>query len=247
MPFTFSHPGIVLPLSFLKRKLFSTSGLVAGSLAPDFEYFFRLSKGATTFSHTWGSLFYFNLPLSVVLVLLFHYWVRQPLVNHLPPLLYKRFHGYAALNWKAVLVQKWYLVVISIFVGSASHLLWDGLTHLSADYSYHHQHQLFFFNEWKHHSFIYTIVHLAHSFLGLVLVGIMVYRLPVSNSHPPYIHWYRYWWYVWLLCGILFGIFQFFFTQQGWDDVAVRLIAVFLLALLLVSIVFTSLQLNTNR
>lgn len=38
MPFTFSHPAIILPLSYLPKKWFSLTGLIIGSLIPDFEY-----------------------------------------------------------------------------------------------------------------------------------------------------------------------------------------------------------------
>ncbi|SEF46838.1 protein of unknown function [Flavobacterium urumqiense] len=40
MPFTFSHPAIILP--FLKNKKLSATALIIGSMSPDFEYFFRM-------------------------------------------------------------------------------------------------------------------------------------------------------------------------------------------------------------
>ena len=39
MPFTFSHPAIVLPLTFLRRQWFSLTGLAVGSLTRDVKYF----------------------------------------------------------------------------------------------------------------------------------------------------------------------------------------------------------------
>ena len=39
MPFTFSYPAIVLPLTYLPRRWFSLTGLIIGSLTPDFEDF----------------------------------------------------------------------------------------------------------------------------------------------------------------------------------------------------------------
>ncbi len=49
MPFTFSHPAIVLP--FLKKKHFSATALVVGTMSPDLEYFFRM-KIQSEISHT---------------------------------------------------------------------------------------------------------------------------------------------------------------------------------------------------
>jgi hypothetical protein len=43
MPFTFLHPAIVLPLTYLPRQWFSLTGLVIGSLTSDFEYVLRVN------------------------------------------------------------------------------------------------------------------------------------------------------------------------------------------------------------
>ncbi|WP_262496247.1 DUF4184 family protein [Flavobacterium piscis] len=40
MPFTFSHPAIILPLKYLPKNWISLTGLIIGSLTPDFEYFY---------------------------------------------------------------------------------------------------------------------------------------------------------------------------------------------------------------
>jgi hypothetical protein len=55
MPFTFSHPAIILPLAYLPKKWYSMTGLVIGSLVPDFEYFLRMSM-AGYHSHTIAGL-----------------------------------------------------------------------------------------------------------------------------------------------------------------------------------------------
>ncbi|WP_434297574.1 DUF4184 family protein [Clostridium sporogenes] len=42
MPFTFSHPAIVLHLEKKWNKYFSFTALILGSMSPDFEYFIYL-------------------------------------------------------------------------------------------------------------------------------------------------------------------------------------------------------------
>jgi hypothetical protein len=42
MPFTFAHPAIVLPLKHLPKRWYSLTGLIIGSMTPDFEYFIRM-------------------------------------------------------------------------------------------------------------------------------------------------------------------------------------------------------------
>jgi hypothetical protein len=62
MPFTFAHPVVVLPLGKIWGKLFSLTGLVLGSMAPDFIYFihFRPDSG---YGHCIQGFFLLNLPL----------------------------------------------------------------------------------------------------------------------------------------------------------------------------------------
>ena len=83
MPFTFSHPAIILPFRYLPVKWFSFTGLVIGSLTPDFEYFIRM-KVQSIYSHTLLGIFWFDLPLAILLAFLFHSLVRDTLFFNLP-------------------------------------------------------------------------------------------------------------------------------------------------------------------
>jgi hypothetical protein len=76
MPFTFSHPAILIPLRVLPKNLFSITGLVIGSLIPDFEYFLRL-KLKSDHSHTLSGIFWFDLPVSLFFCFIFHLIVRK--------------------------------------------------------------------------------------------------------------------------------------------------------------------------
>ncbi|MBW8361452.1 MAG: DUF4184 family protein [Kaistella sp.] len=128
MPFTFSHPAIVLPLTFLPRKWFSLTGLVVGSLTPDFEYFLRM-KIKSNYSHTIDGLFWFDLPLGLVLAFIFHNIVRDCLFDNLPAFLQSRFSIFKDFDWNGYFKINWFVVTISILTGAASHLFWDSFTH----------------------------------------------------------------------------------------------------------------------
>jgi len=128
MPFTFSHPAIVLPLSLLPRQWFSLTGLVIGSIIPDFEYFFRM-KVRSDYSHTVGGLFWFDLPVAVLLAFLFHNLMRDSLFDNLPQILQNRLIPYKKFNWTTYFKANWLIVIVSIIIGAASHLLWDSFTH----------------------------------------------------------------------------------------------------------------------
>jgi len=128
MPFTFSHPAIVLPLTFLPRQWFSLTGLVIGSLTPDFEYFLRM-KIKSDYSHTIDGLFWFDLPLGLLLAFIFHNIVRDSLFDNLPKILKSRFSVFRQFYWNGHFKRNWFVVIISILIGAASHIFWDSFTH----------------------------------------------------------------------------------------------------------------------
>lgn len=128
MPFTFSHPAIVLPLTYLPRKWFSLTGLVIGSLTPDFEYFLRM-KVQSTYSHTLSGIFWFDLPLGLLLAFIFHNIVRDNLFDNLPTILKSRLLIFKQFNWNGYFKRSWVVVILSIIIGAASHIFWDSFTH----------------------------------------------------------------------------------------------------------------------
>lgn len=129
MPFTFSHPAIVLPLKYFSGKWFSLTGLVIGSLTPDFEYFIRM-RIKSEYSHTVAGLFWFNLPVGLALAFLFHQVVRNALFDNLPIVLKCRLISFNQFSWYAYFKRNWFIVATSILIGAGSHLFWDSFTHV---------------------------------------------------------------------------------------------------------------------
>ena len=80
MPFTAAHPAIVLPLIKRNPRMVSATGLIAGSLAPDFEYFLKLSVNGVHGHTLWG-LIYFDIPVAAFLAVLFHALVKNNLID----------------------------------------------------------------------------------------------------------------------------------------------------------------------
>ena len=68
MPFTFSHPAIILPLLKLGKNKVSATALIAGSMAPDFEYFINFQM-KQIHGHTAAGMFYYDFPLAILLCL----------------------------------------------------------------------------------------------------------------------------------------------------------------------------------
>lgn len=128
MPFTFSHPAIVLPATYMDKRKYSLSALIMGSMTPDFEYFFRM-RDYSEYSHTLTGMFWFDMPLGLILLFLFHDLVRDPLIEHMPFSLNIRFSEFQKLNWNRHFKENTRVILISLFVGIASHIFLDSFTH----------------------------------------------------------------------------------------------------------------------
>jgi hypothetical protein len=128
MPFTFSHPALVLPFRYIPKKYVSLTGLVVGSVVPDFEKFINMGPG-NTWSHNWLGVFLFNLPLGLLLCFLFHQLVRNPLIEHFPTNISNRFQHLHDFYWNRYFRQNYIIVFISVLLGAISHIAWDSMTH----------------------------------------------------------------------------------------------------------------------
>ncbi|AXB55275.1 DUF4184 family protein [Flavobacterium fluviale] len=128
MPFTFSHPAIILPLRYLPKKWFSLTALIIGSLTPDFEYFLRM-KVKSVYSHTISGIFWFDLPLAILLIFIFHNITRDLLFHNLPAIIKDRILHFTDFNWNTYFRTNWLIVLLSALIGIISHIFWDGFTH----------------------------------------------------------------------------------------------------------------------
>jgi hypothetical protein len=181
MPFTFSHPAIVLPLTFLPRQWYSLTGLVIGSLTPDFEYFLRM-RIKSNYSHTIDGLFWFDIPLGLLLAFIFHNIVRDKLFDNLPQVLKSRFSVFRQFDWNGHFKRNWLVVTISILIGAVSHIFWDSFTH---DHGYFVktipalQNSLDF---WGRQIPILKILQHSSTLLGVLLIAFAIYKLPKNKT-----------------------------------------------------------------
>jgi Domain of unknown function (DUF4184) len=127
MPFTLAHPAVVLPLGKYKSR-FSLTALLAGSLVPDFEFFFQMRE-VKNIGHQWYGIALFDLPFALGFCYLFHGLLRYSFIPNLPPFFAKRFADALFFDWKKYAAENKLTVLISLLVGIISHILWDGFTH----------------------------------------------------------------------------------------------------------------------
>jgi hypothetical protein len=124
MPFTPSHIAAVLPF---RRTRLVWSALVVGAIAPDLEYFLRMSPQGR-YGHTLPGLFLFTLPLGILTLWLFHTYVKTPFVELLPEGLERRLVPSIG-KFRFGSASRFALIVISLLVGVCTHLIWDSFTH----------------------------------------------------------------------------------------------------------------------
>jgi len=136
MPFTFSHPAMVLPFLRLNPNRISATAVILGSMAPDFEYFIRMDL-YQEHGHTFWGIFYFNLPLVLLLTFIYQLYVRETLIAHLPRTLKRRFLPFAQIDWNSWVKKYWWVLIYSSLIGIFAHLFWDAFTHQTGIFVQH--------------------------------------------------------------------------------------------------------------
>src|ERR1700722_8650732 len=119
MPFTPAHIAAVLPF---RRSQLIWSALVVGAIAPDLEYFLRMSPQGR-YGHTLAGLFLFTLPMGLVVLWLFHTYVKPPFIALMPERLQRRLARRAG-QFRFGGASRVALVGASMLVGVGMHLIW---------------------------------------------------------------------------------------------------------------------------
>lgn len=235
MPFTFSHPAIILPISRAKGHFVSVSALVIGSMTPDFEYFLKM-KLSGRFSHTLPGAFLFCLPVAVVTLIIFHKLVKQPFINSLPTYFHSRLIALRDFDLISSLRKNPLSYLSCLLVGIFSHILWDSFTHAN--------HFMV-----KYFSFLsspitvsglprlplFRFVQHGSTFIGAVYIAYFFHSLPrvtVKNQIS-----FRYWLSV-ILVGMVAYMIRASFEFEYLGDIVATAISCLLLSMILISILF---------
>ncbi len=198
MPLTLAHPAIVLPLRKAGPKFFSLSGLIIGSMSPDFEYLMAFNL-QDKIAHSFFGILLFCLPAGLLVYCCYHSMIRNPLIQNLPPFLKGRFLHVVSFKSLDYLKKRWYVLIYSILLGALSHLIWDSFTH---------EHRFFV----EHISFlkstvgkfpVYKLVQHSSTLLGLIYICFCVYKLPVSQTNISDNFW-KYWFIVAIVTTLVF-------------------------------------------
>ena len=199
MPFTLAHPAIVLPLRNCRFK-FSLTGLILGSIIPDFEFFIQMREVENIGHHAYGILL-FDLPMAVIMSYLFHNVLRNTLIANLPWIYKSRFIEFQHLNWNTYARNNKIILVGSILIGVLSHQGWDAFTHhdgLAVQLLPALSSELQILNTSVP---VYYALQILFSLIGLATVQLQVMQLPMAVKSSTARVDYRYW--------VTFGIIFF--------------------------------------
>jgi hypothetical protein len=120
MPFTPSHAAAAWPLSKVLPRL-PVAALVAGTLAPDLEYFYWLEPTGRNWHYLpW---FFVSVPVGLVTWLLWRQLVR-PALGQLIAVGDDRRFVPAPLTAGEIAAA-----IVAVTIGAVSHVVWDGFTH----------------------------------------------------------------------------------------------------------------------
>jgi hypothetical protein len=162
MPNPIAHPAASVP--FAKAGLVF-SALVIGSISPDFGYFVPLP--ISFFMYTTPGLFLFDVPVGLVVLWVFHTLVKWPVLSLLPESLQRRLFK-PAQGFTFGPPKRFGMILLSLLVGSATHVIWDSFTH---DYGWMVEHFVFLSTSIGGIPF-YTILQNLSTIFG---IGILIY------------------------------------------------------------------------
>jgi hypothetical protein len=156
------------------------SALVVGSMAPDFPYFVRLVEDTGRLGHSFTGLVYFCLPVGLFLLWLWHAILKLPLLALAPRQLSTRL-SQDDLRFRFGGWSRFSLILLSLWVGAALHIFWDGFTH------YHGKFVLMLpiLRTAYHGQPLYSLLQYLSSIVGLAAIALSyslwVRRTPASH------------------------------------------------------------------
>lgn len=211
------------------------TGLVLGSLVPDAEAFLRMYSRKDV-THSWNGFLLFGIPLGILVSFMFHNLVRNCLINHLPPFVYQRFARFSEFDWNLRFKTGWYVVIISLFIGGATHFFWDSFSH---------------FNGWLFQMYpalkgdifygekqleIPFLIQYISTLLGVFIILSYILLLPRSSGKPPLRTAFLFWTLITALTAVIFFTRLKLIEANMPDDLMIGLISSFTLAVLFVCI-----------
>jgi hypothetical protein len=246
MPYTFSHIGYVLPLKKRWSELFSTTGLVFGSIAPDYDILFRWTQNRFhIFQYDLWTILFLITPLAWLSAISFHLLCRDEFILHLPEPFASRYCRYVSADTARVFRKNAARITCSIVFAIMLHLLLDYLCHYYDAFTVE----------------MYVLVTTQSELAAQVAFYIALYFLPVVFSIAGFYFMYCYFrnehidfkkfrlpsekhvfWQLVAVCTLLIGLIKFYFIKHEphfiFDLIAITFTSSFILSAYIVSAMY---------
>lgn len=122
MPFTLSHILVAPPLARLTGHRIPVAAIAIGAMTPDLYRLF--TQADYDFPHQWQAIYSVDLAMGLFFSALWYLLYRPVLyrfINMTDPLQINTFSAYCRFIC---------MLCIGLMIGTTTHLIWDGLTHL---------------------------------------------------------------------------------------------------------------------
>ena len=173
MPYTLSHPGFILPLKKWNPELFSTTGLVFGSIAPDYDILLRLTNARFhLFQYDWKEILFLILPLAVFSGVYFHLLIRKVLLKLLPSGIRARIDLRKRSTFKTKPAFRIMRLTWSALAAILLHIFLDNISHWDA-FPFKIYGWIYYNNYWAGIIYYYLALYtpaLLFSVAGLILI-----------------------------------------------------------------------------
>jgi hypothetical protein len=213
------------------------TGLIIGSMAPDFQAFF-MPGSDKSHTHTWWGVLWFCLPVSLLIAFLYHQFVREMFITHLPRWFQIKYARYKDFDWMNHFKRHWLVILISVLIGSTSHLFWDSFSHFDGFFIRGNRSLQGNAEIGGKSVEIPFLIQYLNSAIGLLVVLIAILQVPRSRNVRIRIVIGKYW----LVFAIITAVLLLFSLESiegvKLDDLLTSAITVMGIALLVTSLLF---------
>ncbi|MFD3156871.1 DUF4184 family protein [Haloimpatiens sp. FM7330] len=173
MSFTLAHPAAVV---FMKNKYFNLSGLILGSMAPDFIYFI-LFNPSSNFGHTILGFMLLNIPLCFLLNFIYYKYIKDSFILNLPMCISKDYTWLIDIKNGVTNVKEAVIFTYSSVIGMMTHVFWDSFTHKTGYFVLKLNFLRDNINLLGHKIYIYKIAQHGGTLLGFVIILIFLHKI----------------------------------------------------------------------
>ena len=192
MPFTVSHIVAALPLDKSCGKTVSKytalSPLIIGSMTPDVSYITPFLTHQRVDSHTLLGIYLFCIPMGLTIYFLYHCLMAPVWVSVFPKRIGQRLDADLSLG-KLPNISS-HVLLISLILGSVTHIIWDYFTHQSGIPQVVQWMDTPLTSIDGYNIMPYRVLQHSSSLIGLAVLLYIIYRwyqrTSINNDNKPY-------------------------------------------------------------